>query len=139
MLDRVADAFNPLLTLLALAAPFLRRPRTWRAAIVYYLSAGAAISFVYLIRALDLELRIWPRFGLDFSTHSAFAASLATSLALFRRRWTIPLLVAIALYFGLELFMRYHGIADIVTSALIASAAAFLVNLFVVKWDTDAK
>ena len=64
--------------------------------------------------------------GLAQRTHSAFAASLAVSVAMFRRRWAAPLFVLTFLYFCLELFMRYHGVLDIVTSAIPAAATAWL-------------
>jgi hypothetical protein len=126
LLDGIADAFNPLLTIAALAAPFLRRPRSLRAAIVYYLSAGLAIGFVYLVRAFDHRAGTWASAGLDYSTHSAYAASLSASIAAFQRRWLVPLALLIALYFGLQLFMRYHSVMDILTSASLAAAVALL-------------
>jgi hypothetical protein len=79
LLDGVADSINPLLAVMGLAAPFLRRPRALRTAIAFYLSAGAAMGFVYAIRAVDIDHQIWARFGLDFSTHSAFAGVQTTA------------------------------------------------------------
>lgn len=128
LLDAVADSFNPLLAVLALAAPFLRRARTLKTTIVFYVSAGAAIGFVYFVRAVDLQYQVWARFGIDYSTHSAFAASLVASLSAFHRRWMRPLLVVTALYFVLQLVMRYHTVADILTSACVAAAAAAVLH-----------
>jgi hypothetical protein len=129
ILDAVADSFNPLLAILALACPFLQKRRALRPALLYYLSVGAAVGFVYLICVLDAHLRIWSSFGLDFSTHSAFAASLAVSMGAFRRRWIAPLTVATALYFALELIMRYHGVLDILSSATVVVLAALLLHV----------
>jgi hypothetical protein len=128
ILDAVADSFNPLLAIVALAIPFLRRPRTLRATIAYYLSTGAAIGFVYLVRAIDDHYQIWATFGLDYSTHSAFASSLAASMSAFRRRCMAPAVIAVVLYFVLELVMRYHGVLDIVTSSALAAIAALLLH-----------
>jgi acid phosphatase family membrane protein YuiD len=113
----IANSFNPLLAILALVVPFVRRPRILRSTIAYYLSAGIAIGLVYLVRAIDDRYQVWASRGLDYSTHSAFAASLATSIAAFHRRWAAPLVLATVLYFALEIFMRYHGINDILASA----------------------
>ena len=132
-LDAVADSFNPLLAIVALACPFLRRPRTLRATIAYYLSTGAAIGFVYLVQAIDNRYRLWPSLGLDYSTHSAFAASLVASMGAFNRRWVVPLVVALLLYFSLELVMRDHGILDIVTAAALAAISALLLHVATVR------
>jgi hypothetical protein len=133
ILDAVADSFDPLLALVALAIPLLHKPRNLRATIAYYVSAGAAIGFVYLVRALDIRYQFWPSLGLDYSTHSAFAASLVVSIGAFHRRWLAALACAAIAYFALELFMRYHGLADIASSASLAAIAALLVHLAVMR------
>jgi hypothetical protein len=128
LLDAVADSYDPLLALLTLAAPLLRKPRELRPAIRYYVATAGAIAFVYVVRAIDAHQQLWASIGLDYSTHSAFAASLAVSVAMFLRRWLAPLFAFTVLYFCLELFMRYHGMLDIVTSTIPAAAAAWLVH-----------
>jgi hypothetical protein len=133
ILDAVADSFNPLLALVALAIPLLLKPRNLRTAIAYYVSAAAGICFVYLIRALDSRYLLWASLGLDYSTHSAFAASLVVSIGAFHRRWLAPLVLAALAYFALELVMRYHGLADILSSAGLAAVAALLVRLAVMR------
>lgn len=133
LLDGLADSFNPLLAVMGLAAPFLRRPRALMSTLVFYLSAAAAIGFVYVIRAVDIDHQIWGRFALDFSTHSAFAASLVASLSAYNRRWIGPLLVLITLYFCLQLVMRYHSVADIISSASVAGVAALFLNFVAVS------
>jgi len=133
ILDAIADSFNPLLAIVALACPFLRRPRTLRATVLYYLSTGAAIGFVYLVRAIDDHYQLWASLGLDYSTHSAFAASLVVSMSAFHRRWVVPLVVAVLLYFSLELVMRYHGVLDIVSSAALAAIAALLLHAAAIR------
>ena len=129
ILDAVADSFNPLLALVALAIPLLQKPRNLPAAIAYYVSTGAVIGLVYLVRALDHRYLLWTSLGLDYSTHSAFAASLVVSIGAFYRRWHVPLVCAAIAYFSLELIMRYHGLADILTSVTLAAVAALLVHL----------
>jgi hypothetical protein len=129
ILDAVADSFNPLLALVALAIPLLQKPRNLRATIAYYLSASTAIGFVYLVRAIDSHYSLWSSLGLDYSTHSAFAASLVVSIGAAYRRWLAPLACAAIAYFALELVMRYHGLADILSSASLACVAALLIHL----------
>ena len=123
-LDAIADSFNPLLTLLALAAPFFRKPRAARSAISYCFAAATGLAVVYGVRALDGSELLWQRAGLEYSTHSAYAASLVTSIGCFWRRALGALGIALAAYFTLELILRYHGILDIASSASIAVVAA---------------
>jgi len=129
ILDTVADSFNPLLALVALAMPLLHKPRNLLTSIAYYVSTGAAIAFVYLVRALDDRYLLWTSLGLDYSTHSAFAASLVVSIGAFYKRWLTPLVCATLAYFALELIMRYHGLADIISAAALAAVAAWLIHL----------
>ena len=133
VVDSIADSFNPLLAILALAVPFVHKPRVLRETIAYYLSTGAAIGLVYLVRAIDDHYRIWASFGLDYSTHSAFAASLAVSICAFHRRWLVPIVVAVLLYFALEPVMKYHSVMDILTSCPLAITAAYLFSRFLVR------
>jgi hypothetical protein len=129
VLGAIANSFNPILAMLALAVPFVRKPRTLRSTIAYYLSAGVAIGLVYVVRAIDDHYQLWASRGLDYSTHSAFAASLAASIATFHRRWAAPLILATLFYFALEIFMRYHGLLDILSSAVPAAVAAILLHV----------
>jgi len=129
LLDAIADSFNPLFTIVALAVPWVRRPRTFRTIAVYYLAAGAAIGVVYLVRAVDAHQQLWASIGLDYSTHSAFAASLTVSISAFMRRWMAFLVIALVAYFCVQLVMRYHGVWDILTSATLAAAVALLLQL----------
>lgn len=121
ILDFVADSFNPLLVLLALIAPRLAGNRSRRQVLDHYAATGVGVGLVYLVKALDGWLRIWAAFGLDFSTHSAVAASLVVSLAVFRRGWLAPLAIALALYYALELVMGYHGVPDILSAGTLAA------------------
>jgi len=134
ILDAVADSFDPLLAIIALICPLRRKPR---AILFYYLSAAAAIGFVYFVRAIDGREQIWRSFGLDFSTHSAFAASLAVSMGAFRRNWIAPLALITVLYFSLELIMRYHGLLDILSSAMVAALAALVLHLAIKPSSAD--
>jgi hypothetical protein len=126
VLDAIADSFNPLLAIAALAAPFLRRPRSWHDTAAYYLAGGAAIALVYLVMAIDARHRIWASAGLDYSTHSAFAASLVAPMSAFYRRWLVPLAALVAAYFSFQLLLGYHGLLDILSSAVLAAAASLL-------------
>lgn len=127
-LDLAADAVDPLLALLALSAPWLdrRAGERWASRWSFWLRTALGVGTVYALQALDGALGLWARWGLDYSTHTAFAVSLATSLAFRSRRWLVglvPLLVAYAL---LMLRLGYHSLPDIATSAAVAAALAAL-------------
>ena len=83
------------------------------------------------MRALDNSQLLWQRAGLAYSTHSAYAASLVTSVGCYWRGALRLLLASVAAYFALELVMRYHGILDVASSALVAAAASLGVSFLV--------
>lgn len=93
-----------------------------RAVVATYLCAAAAVAAVYLLRFVDARYLLWPSVGLDFSTHTAFATALLTSLAMFDRRWAWPALLALTLYSGLVVALRYHSVLDVVTASLVTVA-----------------
>ena len=133
LLDAVADAFNPLLALLGLAAPFLGRSRPRGSTFAYFLVAGLSLGVVYLVRALDERHGLWSAVGLDYSTHSAFATAIVVAMAAFRRRWWAPLVLALAAYFALELAMGYHDVLDILSSSALVAIAAGLAHVAVTR------
>ena len=129
VLDFVADAYDPLLTLLALIAPPFAKPRKAPDLLRFYAAAAFGIGFVYLVMAADNSFGLWRSFGLDYSTHSAFAAALVVSLAIHFRKWLLPLAGSLALYLALIVLMGYHGILDVLSAALVVSVATLLVHL----------
>jgi hypothetical protein len=83
---------------------------------------------VYAALWLDNQHHLWQRFGLDYSTHSAFAASVALSLGTLRRTWAGALAGSVILYFGLVLALGYHGMGDILAAAALAAATTGLAH-----------
>jgi hypothetical protein len=121
VLDFIADSFDPILALFALAAPAIAHTaRRWAARLRYYVALATGIAVVYLVQAADRRLGLWSALGLDYSTHSAFAASVATSAWFWRRRWLLPLLAGLGAYAALILLLRYHRALDILTAAAVA-------------------
>jgi hypothetical protein len=127
-LDAAADAVDPLLALLAIAAPGLdrRAGEGWAAAVRFWLRTACGLAGIYAVQALDGRFGLWPRWGLDYSTHTAFAVCLATSLALRRPRWLAGLVPLLAAYAGLMLQLGYHGLPDILSAAAVAAGLATL-------------
>lgn len=121
VLDALADAVNPCLTVLALSVPFLRPLRHQRRlAITYVAMTAIGILGIYAVAAVDGWLRLWARTAGDYSTHTAFAASLVISMLFWKPTWAKPLTAALLAYLMLILVLGYHSPADVVTSAVAA-------------------
>lgn len=129
VLDAVADSYNPLLALLALLAPVLPGSREPLRVARYFVAGGLGIAWVYLLRAAGERFLLWPALGLEYSTHSAFAASLVVSLSILRRAWLLPLAVSLALYYLLALGMRYHGPLDLMTAGALSALLTWAAHL----------
>jgi hypothetical protein len=139
VLDFAADAFDVVLTLLALAVPWLQRPwRGWPAAGSYVLAGLAGLGVVYGAQALDLWWGLWSVWGLDYSTHTAYAVSLATSIASWHRRWTWSLGAAVLGYGVLLMMLGFHGLVDILTSAALAGVGTWIFQRLAARPDRDA-
>lgn len=121
--DLLADAIDPLLALLALAAPAFRR-RAWRRVLFYYLAGVLGMAVVYGVWALDGWLGLWARWGMDYSTHTAFAVSAAITLGFWVERWRWGLVAVVVGYAFLLGYLGYHDGADMATSVAVASTTA---------------
>ena len=125
LLDAIADSYDPFLALLALFAPWLGRSKhdsKWR----HYLTVILGLLFVYLLMGVDRWWHPRQRFGVGYSTHTAFAASLMAAISFFRPRWGVALILFFASYVVLELVMRYHGNGDIAVSTLLAAGSTWV-------------
>jgi hypothetical protein len=47
-------------------------------------------------------------------------------MSAFHRRWLVPLAALVAAYFSFQLLLGYHGLLDILSSAVLAAAASLL-------------
>ncbi|MES1241507.1 MAG: hypothetical protein ABUT39_07800 [Acidobacteriota bacterium] len=119
----LADAVAPLLALLALLNPAIRPSLGDRSTVWRYLAAAAlGVAGIYLVAGLDVWLGLWSRAGLDYSTHTAFVTTLAVSLGRSRPGWAWALVAVVLLYSLLIFALGFHGLGDIVTSAIVAAA-----------------
>lgn len=123
LLSTAADCVNPVLGgVLVLVALFhvrdTRRSSRWG----YLARSMAGLAVVYLLHNLDAHLHLWARFNLDYSTHTAVAVSLVTSIAVADPYWLIVLLPLLGAYGWLMTNLGYHTPADI----FAAGVAAFL-------------
>jgi hypothetical protein len=88
-----------------------------------------ALGWAYLLHFVDRAFGIWKGFDLDYSTHTAVAVALGTSLARLGWAWAVATAALWVAYTMLMIQMGYHTLADILTTAganlPIAIAAQF--------------
>lgn len=126
LFDGLADAVAPLLALLALLNPLIRPHLGDRRVVVRYLVATAlGVALVYLIAGIDFALGLWPRAGLDFSTHTAFVTTLLVSLWAARPGWIWGLGTTFVGYAALLVGLGFHSIGDVVVAAILAAAVTW--------------
>ena len=130
ILDTLADSINPGLALLALAFPWINRGAFAASGSRWFFWAGTALGLVvvYSIQFVDNRLMLWPSFGLDYSTHTAFAVSVTTSIVTASKRWLLLLLPILIAYAGLMMYLDYHSLADILTAAIVIALATWLIH-----------
>lgn len=118
-LDRIADAHNPLLGLawvaLVAAAAFSRQGRV---ALGRALFGLGTLVVAYGLEYVDIATGLWPRFGLDYSTHTAVAVAMVATLWACWRPAGIAALATFALYVPLMVYQGYHPPGDIASTAL---------------------
>lgn len=126
-LDAVADAYIPALLIIALgAALWPVRRRRWRDVSRRCGHLLSLLAIAYGLMALDSQLQIWPALQLDYSTHTAVALVLCVFLHAYVLRLRLAWWLSLFCYALLMWYQRYHGVADIVTTATVVGALAFI-------------
>jgi len=119
-LDRIADAYNPILAaawLLLVCRTFLIRG--WRAGLIQTGLGIGTLLIAYGLMWLDNAFGFWPALGLDFSTHTAVAFALGATIFAMSRPCRLAVAVSFAAYVLLVLYQQYHSIGDIVSTLLV--------------------
>lgn len=139
ILDAIADAYNPLLGVISLAliaAPLFSR--RWRATGIRGLHLTVGLVIAYGLMFLDNALGIWPRFGLDYSTHTAVACVLAVFLAVHAPRLVWLWIGSLVAYLVLMLYQGYHVPLDVATTAVVVAAPLILILRYLNSFRTLA-
>ncbi len=126
-LDQIADAYVPLLLLIALVDVVLR----WRNGDkLHCLKLLYAVVVVYGWMFIDNYFQLWPSVGLDYSTHSAAALALVIGIAV-RKRLSVKLGLAssLVLYGCLMNLLGYHTWPDMLATATIIALCVLPVVL----------
>ena len=116
----IADTYTPLLLLLAL----IDVVRSWlRGNKLHFVQLLCAIVVVYGLMLLDNRFLLWPRIGLDYSTHSAAAFALVVIIGL-RKNLIHKLWLAMSLvtYGCLMHLLNYHTWGVMLTTLLLVGA-----------------
>lgn len=127
-LDQIADAYIPLLAIISFGLilyPLFRA--RWRLCGLRLFTLFMLLFVAYGLMFLDRQFQIWPRFNLDYSTHTAVALVLVAFLAGNAPRFTLPLIASFVAYLILMLYQGYHPVSDIVVTGLAVAMPTGLI------------
>ena len=132
-IDGVLDTYNPLLFVISLiigARKIIKR-QTHK---VVRLVAMMAVSFgyVYGMYFLDKHMQIWTSFGLDYSTHTAFAIAVSMTICSVKQ-WVEVLMILFCFYVVGMLFMDFHTVEDIVATSVVIAIPLFIAQYFIIQ------
>ena len=119
-LDAIADAYTPLLALLAFGmVVYGLWMAQWKLSAIRSLSLVSIAFIAYGFMMLDAYLNIDFFLSLDYSTHTAVSLGLIIFLCFNARRLTIVWIGSFILYLMLMLYQQYHTIADILVTGVV--------------------
>lgn len=125
----VADAYIPVLVVITLS--FLLKDMikfNFQRPLKQLLWIFISGCFVYGVMAVDQALNIWSILGLDYSTHSAVALIFVVFLVLQKSITAVLSIVSFVLYAWLMMYLNYHSILDILTTALVVTPIIFVLQ-----------
>jgi hypothetical protein len=120
-LKPIADAVNPALTVVALAAPWVLRPVRARERLDFYARTVVSMMFMYALRAVEHSpYALGPSVGLEhYSSHTGYAVVLLTTLTFWRWWFAIVGVVVLGSYGDLMIYQHYHTFMDIAGTAVV--------------------
>ena len=119
-----------MLALLALVLPATEwRARRLKAPGLLFICAAISIALVYLVRYASHSSGQWVGTGLHYSTHTAFAVSLAVTLSLCRLALLPVMAVVVGAYLWLITFLGYHAPGDAISTAAVVVPLSLLCHL----------
>ncbi len=117
LLDTIADSVNPLLAFAAIVVVAKEWRRSSRqSALLCGAATALGLLGIYVLRFF------WRHWGGHYSTHAAFAVSVAISLAFWCPTRRALLAAVLAVYLPLVVIMGYHGLIEVLISSLVACA-----------------
>jgi hypothetical protein len=138
-LDRIADAINPILGVLALVVPWLRPYSMRRAPWAQIAATLMGVALAYVWQAIDAQLNLWSTLSLDYSTHTAVCTVLGLALWQLGGRWRIFTAAVGVTYATLMVYQRYHTAADIATTMAVVLPTALVPWRLLARWGAVTK
>jgi len=128
-LAHIADIYNPLLLVISIALSIYWGIK-FKSARGLMLVISAVV--VYSLMFLDLNFKIWPSFGLDYSTHTATALAMCFFIgATLKKVWINILLLASLLAYGeLMVILNYHSWLDIFSTGIVVGLVLYFIYFF---------
>lgn len=137
-IDLICDSTNPVLFLWAVALivfSIYKKYRKRTSAIIYFVFG---LISVYGLQYVDSRFGLWSTYQLDYSTHSAFALVMATTIASILTRAWVPFIV-FAIYESLVLYQKYHSVLDVITTLIVVAFLLFFLRVISSKLTKDKK
>lgn len=126
VLDQIADAYTPMLLVIALGVATVKviNGQRW-----FWLYLVASALLVYGLMFADNRWHWWPALGLDYSTHTAAALALAIfiGVGLSTRPVWILLGTSVLAYGELMFYLGYHTWLDMGATAAVIAAGLWLI------------
>ena len=122
-LDFIADLYTPLLLLTLII--FMARSiitADWQRSRIEFSLLFYGFIIVYGLMFADQLFSIWPRIGLDYSTHTAAALILVILLGFVQQSLQKLSWCSLLVYVTLMRYQNYHTVSDMVTTAIIVGA-----------------
>ena len=122
--DTIADAYIPTLALIYfMLIGYKIYQRQYGLASTHFVITLLCSVVVYSLMFLDNAIHIWPRFNLDYSTHTALALVFVQSIWQITPSVKKPTKLFLALsffsYLLLMKWMGYHSVLDMLTTILV--------------------
>jgi len=122
--DTIADVYIPSLALIYfMLIGYTIYQRQYGLALTYFVMTLLCSVVVYSLMFIDNAMHIWPRFNLDYSTHTALALVFVQSIwqvisnvKIFTK---IFLILSFVSYLLLMKWMAYHSVRDMLTTILV--------------------
>lgn len=136
-LDKLADAYTPLLLLIALVAVY----RSWQSGKRVHLAYLVyAVAIVYSLMFVDKHWALWAGWGLDYSTHSAAAFCLAMVICRYKSATAWAYALATLMLYGVLMYiLNYHSWLDMFTSVLACALCLLPLGIGRIRQGKAAK
>lgn len=118
-LDLIADSYIPSLAIICLILILLPvLDLNWKRVVRRFTVFFLLVASAYALMLIDNYLKIWPKFGLDYSTHTAVALSLVSFIIYYKPKLKFIAGGSLIAYVLLMLYQGYHPLTDIVSTAI---------------------